>query len=220
MNAILDPRAKLALALAFTVGLMLTSNLGVIIAATICVAVLVVATGHTRAWLSILGGLVPMTLFVFIVMWLSFDVSSARGAALRLAAIATAFFLFFQSTAPEDLANTLVKMGAPYVFAFILTTAMQFVPVLARQMQDVMDAQRARGIRLEYDLASLRNYPALFAPLLIQSFTLADHLAEAMESRGFGAPRRTFQREYSLQLLDYAVIALAAALIIVAWQLR
>ncbi len=220
MNVPLDPRTKLALAVAFTAALVSTSNLGMLITATAIVCLLVIVLGHVRRWLSALRTLVPMTLFVFVVMSFTFDLSSALGAALRLAAVATAFFLFFQSTAPEDLADALQKMGAPYVFAFILTTAMQFVPVLTRQMQDIMDAQRARGIRLEHDLASLPNYPALFAPLLIQSFTLADHLAEAMEARGFGAPHRTFQKEYALRLQDYATIVLALAFVIISWQIK
>ena len=162
-------------------------------------------------WLQTLRLTLAMTIIVFVISLLSFDLMTALVTCIRLWAIVTSFFLFFQTTAPEDLANSLVKMGLPYAFAFILTTGMQFVPVIRRRLAEVRDAQRARGIRLERDLASLPNYPALLVPLLISSFQLADQLAEAMESRGFGTPHRTFAVEYKMHWQDYGVLLLAAA---------
>ncbi len=216
----LDPRTKLLAAFAFAAVLTFTANLSALAAESIGIALLAVAFGQTRAWLKLLRVLLPMTAFLIAVMLWSFDLAAALAGALRLIAMTTAFFVFFQVTAPEDLANALVASRVPYAFAFILTTAMQFVPVLSRKMQNVMDAQRARGIRLERDLASVRNYPALFTPLLIQSFTLADQLAEAMEARGFGAPRRTFARVYALRGADYAVMFLALVFVWMGWQMR
>lgn len=216
----LDPRTKLFLALAFAAVLMFTGNIAVLAAELSGIVLFVIARGRTRAWAQLLQVLVPMTIFFIVVMLFSFDLNTALAGALRLVAMTTTFFIFFQTTLPEDLANALVKSGVPYPFAFIVTAAMQFVPVLSRKMQDVIDAQRARGIRLERDLASVRNYPALFTPLLVQSFTLADQLAEAMETRGFGAPRRTFAEDYALRRLDYAAMAIALGLVLIAWLLR
>lgn len=219
-ESVLDPRTKLVLALAFGAMVVFTPSpaaLGLEFAAA---ALLTVGLGLSRAWLQTLRALGPALVFLFVVMWLSFDLASALAGVLRLASLATAFLAFFRTTAPEDLANALVKMGIPYVFAFILTTAMQFVPVITRQMQDTIDAQRSRGIRLEPDWHSVRNYPALFAPLLVQSFTLADRLAEAMEARGFGTPHRTFQRDLRLRPLDYAAFGAALVLVLITFRLR
>jgi energy-coupling factor transport system permease protein len=52
----------------------------------------------------------------------------------------------------------------------------------------------------------LRNYPALLIPLLIQSFQLADALAEAMEARGFGRSGRTFRKVYRMRMRDWLAI--------------
>jgi energy-coupling factor transport system permease protein len=209
----------LFLTVAFAVLLLLTQAPLLLAVECAAVVLLVVRLGLVRAWAGMLRALIPMGLFFLIVMVYSFDPAAAIGGVLRLAGMTTAFFVFFRTTAPEDLANALVKACAPYVFAFILTTALQYVPVLARKMQDVMDAQRARGVRLERDWASLGNYPALFAPFLIQSFTLADQLAEAMEARGFGAPRRTFAREFSFTAYDYALVLLGVLMLIAGWWL-
>lgn len=205
----LDPRTRLVIAAAFATLAMLTSRLDWLgVEFTLLVAIIVVQ-GLGRFWLHWLRLLLVLAVIVVGVSLISFDLVTALSTALRLVAVASAFFWFFQVTAPEDLGDALVHSGMPYAFAFILTGTIQFVPVIARKLSDIRDAQRARGIRLETDLASLPNYLALLAPLLIQSFRLADDLAEAMESRGFGAPGRTFLREYRLQSLDYAVIILS-----------
>jgi energy-coupling factor transport system permease protein len=215
-----DPRAKLLLAGAFAVLLIFTTNVVGLALEFTAVAATVLAARLGRAWLRTWQVLLPMTAFFVVVTLFSFDPVTALATLLRLFALATAFFLFFQSTAPEDLANSLVKMGVPYAFAFILSASLQFVPVLSRRAREIVDAQRPRGIRLEHDFASVPNYPALFSPLLIQSFTMADRLAEAMEARGFGAPHRTFERDYALAPVDYVLILLALALVALALSFR
>ena len=216
----LDPRTKLLLALASIVVMTFTANVATLAIELVVAGVCVVLLGVVRAWLKMLRLLLPTAAFFVLVTLFSLDVTLALAGALRLIALGTVFFIFFQTTLPEDLANALVKLGAPFAFAFILTAAMQFVPVLARQTQDIVDAQRARGIRLERDLPSLRHYAALFAPLLIQSFTLADQLAEAMEARGLGAPRRTFSEEYAFRGLDFIALGVGFLLLVAVWQFR
>lgn len=215
-----DPRSKLALALAWSILVMFATRWEVLLAVSALTVSAVIALHQTSAWLRTLRVLVPMMLFLVLVMLWAFDAAMALQSALRLVLLTTTFFLFFRTTAPEDMANALVASGAPYALAFIVTTAMQFVPVLTRKMSEVRDAQRARGIRLEYDWASLRHYPALLVPLLIQTFLLADQLAEAMEARGFSAPRRTFAHAYTLHARDWSALLLAFVIISIGWLLR
>jgi energy-coupling factor transport system permease protein len=216
----LDPRTKLLLALLFSTLTVMTADLTALGAECGLVLLAVIGAGLLRAWWRMVRLLVPMFVFLVLFTVLALDVATAVGGMVRLLAISTAFFLFFQTTAPEDLGNALVASGVPYAFTFILTSAMQFVPVIARRAREILDAQRARGIRLERDAASLRNYPALLAPLLIQSFTLADQLAEAMEARGFGSPRRTFAREYRWRTWDYAAVIVGVAAAVGFWLLQ
>jgi energy-coupling factor transport system permease protein len=122
-----------------------------------------------------------------------------------------AAILVFGSTPPESLGNALVSGGMPYPAAFVLMAAMQFVPVIARRAAAVRDAQLARGIRLDAGLASLRYYHVLALPVLYQSFKLADDLAEALESRGFARPGRTFRRTYRLGRADWLLLLVASA---------
>ncbi len=206
----LDPRTKLVLLLLFILLAMLTPNAAALLIECALIVLVILVYGWIKAWRRVMRAVALLVLFLFAFYLWAFDWQIALVGALRLCASISAFFLFFQLTTPEDLGNALAQSGVPYPFVFILITSMQFAPVLSRQARAIFDAQRARGIRLELDVASLGNFTALLAPLLIQAFTLAEQLAEAMEARGFGAPQRTFVREYRLRAWDYCALLCGA----------
>jgi energy-coupling factor transport system permease protein len=210
MKLDLDPRTKLVLALLYAAAIVVAGGLAWLLAGLGLLVVLVLLAGEGRAYLHWLRVVVVMAAAWFALSLWALDLAAAGRAALRLVALTTDFFLLFRTTSPSDLANAMVKAGLPYEVAFVFSTSLQFVPVLQRKAQNVFDAQRSRGIPLEPGLAALRYYPALMAPLLVQSFELADQLAEAMESRGFGRPGRTFARDYRPRVRDWLILVGAA----------
>lgn len=217
MSLNLDPRTKLVLTILYAVLVITSYRLEWLLAELGLLWLLILIVAEGRNYLRWLRLVAVMAISWFAIAWWAFDLSTAVTTSLRLVTLTSIFFLFFRTTAPEDLGNALVKVGLPYTFAFVLSTSLQFVPVISRKAQNVVDAQRSRGIPLEPGLPALRHYPALLAPLLIQAFQLADELAEAMEARGFGRPGRTFWRDYRLRALDWLVLAgglIALALII------
>jgi energy-coupling factor transport system permease protein len=167
----------------------------------------VIFIGEGRAYVRWLRLSLPMAVFFGAVTWWTADWKTGLMAALALLIIISIFFVFFSTTAPEDLGNSLVKIGLPYPVAFVFSTALQFVPVISRKARNVLDAQRSRGIPLEPGWSALRHYPAFLGPLLIQAFQLAEELAAAMEARGFGRPGRTFYRDYRMGPADWSMIA-------------
>lgn len=209
MTLNLDPRTRLLLTMLYAV-LIIVSGRPAWLAAELMVLLLVIlAVGEGRQYLRWLRLVVAMTATWFAISLWAFDVPTAVTASLRLVTLTSAFFLFFRTTAPEALGNALVKSGLPYEIAFVLSASLQFVPVISHKAQNIFDAQRSRGIPLEPGLAALRHYPALMAPLLVQAFQLADELAEAMESRGFGRPGRTFVHDYKMRAADWIVLGAA-----------
>jgi len=188
----------------------LTASLGILM-----MVVLLLHLG--LAYLNFLRGLGFAVFTFFIIAWLAFDLPTAVVSAIRLLAIGTVFFIFFQTTPPEALSNALIKMGVPYPFAFVLSASMQFVPVLFRRLENIRDAQRARGIPIEGGLSLLIHLPALAGPLLIQAFKFADELAEAMEARGFGIPGRRFRHEPRFRWIDWMVVVISGAVLVTAF---
>ncbi len=150
----------------------------------------------------------PLPLGSFLgIAWVAFDLQTALSASLRLFGLSTVFFIFIQTTSPHSLSNSLVKMGIPFAFAFVLSASMEMVPLLVRRASRIRDAQRARGIPLDGGIRMVRHLPALLGPLLIQAFKLADELAEAMEARGFGAPGRRPRSQLRFKSIDWFVSA-------------
>ncbi len=75
-----------------------------------------------------------------------------------------------------------------------------------------MDAQRSRGLELDRGnfLARIRNYVPILLPLIINSIRRSLELAEAMESRAFGATRdRTNLYELRMGKSDYVTLAVS-----------
>ncbi len=214
----MDPRTKLLIALAFSVIAIVEKRLVALAILALLPLLVAFKLGLAQAWLRSLRLLVPMILVASLITLVAFGFEVALTVSLRLLALSSAFFLFFRTTLPEDLAGALVKMGVPYVFAFILTTAMEFIPVIQKKVAGIMDAQRSRGIPLEFGWRALPHYLALFIPVMASSFSLADELAMAMESRGFGRRGRSFYRDYKLGRKDWLALSLAAASLLL-WAL-
>jgi energy-coupling factor transport system permease protein len=210
----LDPRTKLLLALLYTALAVMTRKPEWRLAEAVVLWGVVLVLRQGKAYLRWLRMLIPMALFFGGITWWSAGLASGYAAALGLITITTVFFVFFASTQPEDLGNSLVQTGLPFPVAFVLTAAMQLAPVVGRKARSVIEAQQARGIALKPGWQALRNYPALLIPVLVQSFQMADSLAEAMEARGFGRPGRSFRKVYRLRIMDGLVLLAGAAAVV------
>ncbi|MCE5264142.1 MAG: energy-coupling factor transporter transmembrane protein EcfT [Deltaproteobacteria bacterium] len=208
----LDPRTKLLLAVAYAGLTIAAVRLGWATVIGGALLLFVVLIGKARAYLRWLRMALPMSLFFGAVVWWTADVQAALLAAVKLLTLVSVFFVFFSTTLPEDLGNALVKIGMPYVVAFVISTSLRFVPTIGRRVRNVLDAQRARGIPLEPGWSALRQYPAFLGPVLIQTFQIAEALAEAMEARGFGRSGRTFLEDYRMRTRDWC--ALSAGLLV------
>jgi len=213
MISSLDPRSKLVATLAAMIILVALDHGTQWVAAWLVLIMIVLFLHLGRSWFNLLRGLSFAVGSFFVIAWVAFDFMTAIVAGLRLVTLGTVFFLFFQTTSPEALSNSLIKMGIPYSFAFVLSASMQFVPVLVRRAASIRDAQRSRGIPLDSGLGIIRHLPALAGPLLIQAFKLADELAEAMEARGFGAPGRRFRHEPHFRRTDWFVVGFSIVIL-------
>ncbi len=213
-KTLLDPRALLALTLCFAAAVVGAAGIVPLSIQLAGLLALILAIGQGEAYGRWLRLALPMALFFGGVTAWAGGAAAGFGAGLKLFTLTTLFFAFFALTAPEDLGNALVRAGLPYAAAFVMAASMQFVPVMGRKAAGVMAAQRARGIPLEPGWRALRHYAAFLTPLMLQSFQLADELAEAMAARGFGRPGRTFYKEYRLRVRDWVTMAGGAGMLL------
>ncbi|WP_461245826.1 energy-coupling factor transporter transmembrane component T family protein [Treponema sp. R6D11] len=87
-----------------------------------------------------------------------------------------------QATPLHKITRGLCNFGVNYRAAFIITSALNLIPVFNSEAQVIMDAQRLRGIRK----FGIKSYINLLIPLLLNAMQKAQISAVAMDSRAFG----------------------------------
>jgi energy-coupling factor transport system permease protein len=219
----LDPRVKFLMILAlFTSAILFTALQPLIFIFLIQIPLVAVARIH-REWLKTLKGGLFMALIIFASNLISFyffggrhltyqNVEYALTLTVRFLVLITSFSVFFLTTSPDKLSLALEKARIPFEFNFAFITAIRFVPVLADEAQSIMDAQRSRGLELDKGnfISRIRKYIPILLPLIINSIRRSLELAEAMESRAFGASeKRTNLFDLKLGGTDIAVLAIS-----------
>jgi len=218
----LDPRVKALYAIAVLIAAVLYFELSIMVTICLIQVPLVLLAGIRREWLRSLRGAAFFAAFILVMNLVSGyfysgigftaeTIAFALSMTLRFLALMMAFSLFFLTTAPDDLALALEKFRVPHDFTFAFTSAIRFVPELAREVSSIMDAQKSRGLELERGsfTTRIRNYLPILVPMFVRSFERSLELAEAMEARAYGASeRRTSLYELTLRRADILALAL------------
>ena len=123
------------------------------------------------------------------------------------------------TTQPRDLLLALTQLRVPSTLAFMVTTALHFIPVIANEAATVLRSQRLRGFRyLQLNLlATCRGVLNSFRPILAGNIRHASHLSESVESRGFSAEtaaERTSLRTLKMGMWDYGLLTVLFACLI------
>jgi energy-coupling factor transport system permease protein len=219
----LDPRVKLLISASFlTNALLFNEYLGgmAVVATAIVVSqfLLLASARSHRSLLMTLRGAIPLIIIVYLLnilggftegLAMQEQIYRATASSARFLAFITSFSLFFLTTSPDEFGLLLFKLRVPYTYAFVFVAAVRLAPILADEVQEIVDAQRSRGREFERGnpMRRVRALVGIFTPLLINSLRRAYEMAEALEVKCFGSsPRRTSYRELKMRRTDYAVM--------------
>lgn len=225
----IDPRAKfLYVCILFTTAILFVRLIPLLILFFSQIPLVIIARIR-REWVRLMRGSTFFAAIIFIANTVSLYlygghpslaqiIEHSLAMTLRFLILVESFSIFFATTSPDILSLSLEQMGIPYAFCFAFTTAIRFVPVLAEEAQTIMDAQRARGLELEKGsfIKRIKNYVPILVPLIISAIRRSMELAEAMESRGWGASKkRTNLYSLEMKMRDYAFIAISLAVLLI-----
>jgi energy-coupling factor transport system permease protein len=225
----LDPRMKFIYVIAvFVAAIMVSQIIPLLILFSLQIPFVLLARVQ-KQWLRSLRGAAFLAVFIFAVniagnfFTQGFTVTAANwenaaAMTMRFVVLVESFSVFFLTTSPDHLGLALEQSHVPYEFSFAFTTAVRFVPVLAEEAQTIMDAQKARGLELEKGnfMKRIRNYVPVLIPLIVSAIRRSLELAEAMESRAWGATKnRTNLYSLKLRKGDYVLLAIIVALLAV-----
>ena len=209
----LDPRTKLFISICLTVICLLTTNLLILIFLLLLSGLICIIGKEERKFTNLVISIVPILVIIFVVNFLfTKEILNSLIISLRFLAMMGGFTLFFIFTAPEDFVLMMETMHIPTGISFCFSLALRFVPVMAKEAERVVDAQRSRGLNLETKdpLKKLNALIPVFIPLIILSIRRSIEVAEALELRGFDVKaERSSVREIRMKLHDYFVVSLS-----------
>ena len=127
-----------------------------------------------------------------------------------VAMVAVGFPIAF-CIAPSDFGVTFARLGVPSKFAFGVDLTFRFLPSLANDYHETIDAQRVRGYdptrRGRGPIGRLRAAAPLVTPLTVNALAGAEDTIDAMDLRAFGTGTRTWLRELQFDQTDWIVLA-------------
>ncbi|MBM5805583.1 MAG: energy-coupling factor transporter transmembrane protein EcfT [Candidatus Verstraetearchaeota archaeon] len=197
----IDPRSKMIYVILFTaLTVYFVNPLLLLLVLSSSLPIVAISRIGSR-WSQSIKGSLFFIAFIFIfnfigIVWATgsvYDaVISGISMSIRFIALISIFSVFFLTTSPEDLTQSMVQVRIPYDYALTFNMAMRFVPTLSREAQIIMDAQKSRGLEMEKGnlIRRIKNYIPVLIPLIISSFRRAELVADAMESRAFGASKK------------------------------
>jgi energy-coupling factor transport system permease protein len=112
--------------------------------------------------------------------------AAAQGA--RLGAVATGSLMLLQTFNPSRFLDAASARASTLGAAYLVVSTLEAAPRLRRQAATILEAQRARGLRVGGSLAGrVRALVPLTLPLVLGTLSEVDERAMALEVRGFGA---------------------------------
>lgn len=235
----LDPRAKLAFALAVAIVTIVVPTIrSLVLLAGLLVAVIALGRGYGGR--DLLRSLAPLKVLIPIILvlnavfysggtilWsvelLSISLSVTTGGLETSAVIAGRLLIlaglagwFATTTESETFEVALVRLGIPWSIAFMSSLSLRLVPEMRTRFRRIEEAQRSRGLTFEGGpLARAKQRLPMLIPFLVSVIRYGQDLGDALQVRDFGrVRRRTFSVSVGFGPGDYAFTAFAVAILI------
>ncbi|KUG03419.1 hypothetical protein ASZ90_019207 [hydrocarbon metagenome] len=237
-----DPRTKIITVIAFSIIIIQVNSIGLLVAASMVIAVSQLAHLTPGSLLKTLYPVLPFFLGLFL-LYVFFTPGSPlpcfpigpvhityQGLYLGISQVGKFLLLVLaasvltMTTTQSDITKGLERLLRPiriigissHNIAMMVSLALRFVPALVDEMNSISEAQLARCANFNPHRLSgkIRAISYLAAPLSINIFRRCDELVDAMEARGYQQGSRTYLRELALDHTDYCIIGTNIVLLI------
>ncbi len=169
---------------------------------------------HDQMTLAAIGGLAVFTgLMVLLQLLFGTPLLQSLIGGLRMLVMTMAFLCLLAACRIQDIAKALVeKFHLPCEYAFMLTTALRFVPNFLLDSEITLDAQSCRGYSNRQNfIKRFLAYLVVIRPLVMRAVAKSETLALSMELKGFGNNTYKNMPPEKLNIFDYLVLLLVLA---------
>jgi energy-coupling factor transport system permease protein len=136
--------------------------------------------------------------------------------AVKLDLMICSSIFYFTRLTPDEMAAGFIRMGIGFPVAFSFSYAMRLFPLILTDAREIARIQESRGLDLKSGspLARFRKYVPLLTPIFLTTIRNTNHLAMALESRGFGRTRtRDGYLNLRMKTADWSLIAVSWAIL-------
>lgn len=129
-----------------------------------------------------------------------------------LANVGGCLIWFFAVTTEKDFVLALEKKGLSPKASYVVLSTLQMVPVLKKQSEVIMNAQRARGVETEGNLlVRAKVFIPTLVPLVLSAIQGTEERALTLEARGFSVrTKSTHLYDIEPQPVDKTVTVITA----------
>jgi energy-coupling factor transport system permease protein len=143
---------------------------------------------------------------------------------VRFICIAAISFPVAYAIAPGDLGVAVHRLGLGDRLSLMVDLTVRFIPTMASEMSETIDAQRVRGFdptaRSGGLRTRLRRVAPLFVPVTVGSLTGAEDTIDAMDLRAFGTGKRVWYRQLRMDAASWLLVLGFVVLLTVATVLN
>ncbi len=170
---------------------------------------------HDRMTMAAIGGLAVFTgMMVLLQLLFGSSLRQSLFGGLRMLDMTIAFLCLLAGSRIQDIAKALVdKFRLPCEYAFMLTTALRFVPNFLADSEITLDAQSCRGYSNRGNIIKrFLAYIVVIRPLVMRAVAKSETLALSMELKGFGSNTYKNMPSEKLRIYDYLALLLVIVL--------
>jgi len=170
---------------------------------------------HNRATFAAIGGLAVFTgLMILLQLAFGSPLAVAMFGGLRMFVMTMAFLCMLAVVKIQSIAKALVdRFHLPVEYAFMLTTALRFVPNFLEDSAITLDAQSCRGYSNRGNaIKRLLSYAVVIRPLVMRAVAKSETLALSMELKGFGSNTYKNMPKEPLGAFDFLMLTVVVVL--------
>ncbi len=137
---------------------------------------------------------------------------------LRLVSMIIASAIFMAGTSPAEIGDLLTKLKVPLQITFSFIIALRFIPVLADDVVMIVTSQASRGYEVERGgfFERIKKMIPILIPMIIIAIRRGHQLAEALETKAFGAlGKRSSYAIYEYGWQDAIIVLYSIFIVIV-----
>ena len=223
----MDPRAKMVVALLYSITCPLVDNVWCLAGFTaVSIVFMLMARLHKMLYITMGFSFIPFLIYVPIEAWL-WDKEPDFATYIRLYLTVTPIMycgmILGFTTSLDRMMAAFEKMRIPKPVRYGILVALRYLVMLESEAGMLFQGLKVRGLMpgwRDYFIRPMKVLRLVVIPMLIRSFRVADQMAAAAELKGVSAPTKP-QKAHPLifRAADFGFVSLNLCLMVAAWAL-